>query len=1204
MDSPPESPTDEAVYDKDTLEEKIENLLQVEVIKGLAGYRFLPEDRITQLLTKQTIRRVLETSEVVPTERLINFAFTKARRIFLTLVYIDCVAGLEDFEAQRFHDEHLPLGKQDERNSQGRKSAVLGSLNETTDTLKPGFRPTFESLDRFRLKSFLEFQWCFLAPIFGGSSFYRTFHPRRRLPFIRLEEGLHREGHFSSVDQVEIHKAHRDPQTFCDVLVAVKRFRENSDHFHRELETLQIIRNLNDPHLIKPIAAYQRGSQQCFLFPWAKGGNLRDYWRKAQTPLGPQIVRDEELISWTLLQMRGLCHCLKLLWDLNCRHGDLKPENILHAGGRGNFLIADVGLSKIHNDTTENRNISSSMKYGTRRYEAPEIYMDSGKPISRDYDIWSMGVLLLEWLVWLVYGNDKSGMQKLSLINKFAHFWEISKKTFQVAEAAQTLMEEMESILARETALGELLELIRTRLLVIALVGDHGRLEMGRAKASELSRRMHEIYERAEREPSYRFDQKVWLRRTPSESGPTLDLPERPRQPRGLGAASTSDNSDRVYLGKSGHDNIPSISVELVDSTPSLQQLPLPPDEYNNRETNKLNDTWESKADNIFARKVFDQINWETLKPRATETTICESCKTMNVWAAGFRVHYKMPELKATSKACDICNLLYESLLQNGVGAAHEGELVRVESTFKMNSTGKPIISLYCDPELRGNPPAFAQLGLPQLPAAGGFEQLTLLREWLNNCDKAHKCRPRRRSSSVAKMPTRLIKIGGDIGLELRLVETHNSFDQRYIALSHCWGTMPKGLEFFTDKDNLERHKKNIEFQKLPRTFQDAVTITRDLGIKYIWIDSLCIIQEDQDDWENEAGKMEDVFSSAYCTIAASSARSCLEGFIHDRQPRPCIAVKDQAGGEVYYCKNIDDFHGDVETGVLNQRGWVLQERALSRRTIHFTSNQIYWECGEGVHCETLAKLRNSKAEFLGDSDFPQSALKYFRDGRIVLFQTLYEMYSRLAFTLTTDRSMGILGLERKLARTLESKGDYGILQRYLQRSLMWQREGKGELTPITYSEDRCVPSWSWMAYTGAIKYMAAPFDGVDWNNDDIGVDFETGSLRTSTRNRAGHTRPEIAALARRINTTGGIVDILKRISLDGITVDDPDILLCVVLGIDKPDRLAENERKHYVLIIKPLADKSDDAVYTRAGVGFLLASHVVMDASKRVRIQ
>ncbi len=102
---------------------------------------------------------------------------------------------------------------------------------------------------------------------------------------------------------------------------------------------------------------------------------------------------------------------------------------------------------------------------------------------------------------------------------------------------------------------------------------------------------------------------------------------------------------------------------------------------------------------------------------------------------------------------------------------------------------------------------------------------------------------------------------------------------------------------------------------------------------------------------------MEDVFSSAYCTIAASSAESTDAGFLHKRDARPCLKVDTADRGTFYVCPAIDNFGHDVEEGALNKRGWVLQERALSTRSIHFTSTQVYWECGQGVHCETLTKL-------------------------------------------------------------------------------------------------------------------------------------------------------------------------------------------------------------------------------------------------------
>jgi hypothetical protein len=192
----------------------------------------------------------------------------------------------------------------------------------------------------------------------------------------------------------------------------------------------------------------------------------------------------------------------------------------------------------------------------------------------------------------------------------------------------------------------------------------------------------------------------------------------------------------------------------------------------------------------------------------------------------------------------------------------------------------------------------------------------------------------------------------------LKLVETRQEgVIDRYIALSHCWGKLTREERFCTYVENIESLKQHIPFDELPRTFRDAVTVTRALNVRYLWIDSLCIIQENKHDWNVEASKMENVFNFAYCTIAASSSTSSLDGFLTRRKKRATIGI-GPPNGPLYLAEAIDDFQKDVEQGVLSTRGWVLQERALSRRTIHFTSTQVYWECGQGIQCETLAQLR------------------------------------------------------------------------------------------------------------------------------------------------------------------------------------------------------------------------------------------------------
>ena len=230
-----------------------------------------------------------------------------------------------------------------------------------------------------------------------------------------------------------------------------------------------MLKDLDSPHLIKPIAAYKMGEEWCLIFPWAGGGNLRDYWRNFE-----RKSRETKSLQWIIFQLIGMSSALKTLHARNCRHGDLKPENILwfkDSNDMGTWQIADVGLAAFHDEAAHTNirrenGIPTFTPSGTSRYEPPEMDRDRGKPEarSRQYDIWSMGCILLEQLIWLTYGY--SAVEIFGKCTKY--FWQLQPRNgYMVHPYVVSCMNVMDTQLQDNTAYKELLHLVRTKLLVV-----------------------------------------------------------------------------------------------------------------------------------------------------------------------------------------------------------------------------------------------------------------------------------------------------------------------------------------------------------------------------------------------------------------------------------------------------------------------------------------------------------------------------------------------------------------------------------------------------------------------------------------------------------------------------------------------------------------------------------------------------------------
>ena len=166
-----------------------------------------------------------------------------------------------------------------------------------------------------------------------------------------------------------------------------------------------------------------------------------------------------------------------------------------------------------------------------------------------------------------------------------------------------------------------------------------------------------------------------------------------------------------------------------------------------------------------------------------------------------------------------------------------------------------------------------------------------------------------------------------------------------YVTLSHRWGGPYQ--EYLTNKANIKHRQELLSYDALPRTWQDAVTVTRRLGFEYIWIDSLCIVKDDPQETHDEMKKMEDIYSGAACTIAATVAPTCDHGFL-DRYTDDGFTGRRSS--------TTRTFNTEVKLTELNTRGWIYQERALSRRIIHFGEHHTYWECGHWLVSEFIPR--------------------------------------------------------------------------------------------------------------------------------------------------------------------------------------------------------------------------------------------------------
>jgi Heterokaryon incompatibility protein (HET) len=388
----------------------------------------------------------------------------------------------------------------------------------------------------------------------------------------------------------------------------------------------------------------------------------------------------------------------------------------------------------------------------------------------------------------------------------------------------------------------------------------------------------------------------------------------------------------------------------------------------------------------------------------------------------------------------------------------------------------------------------------------------SLLRRWLYNCiDEHDECRQSVSGSSYNNeednvLPSRLIDVGALDGSMTPRIIVASEERGLYTVLSHRWGTAPK---LTTRKETLELYVKSLPMNELPPTFRDAIEVTRSLRIKYLWIDSLCIIQDDPNDWEAEAAQMGNIFEGACCTIAAIDAIDDAtqedEGLFLPRNRDPlavrmsCDFLNEQfrdppspddpiweSPDRRLPCSSSSGGNRDVvmrprwkglwytmEDTEWRKRAWILQERILSRRIIYYTKRKLFWECqkfstDEENRPDTNPPLR---AQFISELDEKSDSTRKSDPQDSCLF-TFWESqvgeYSSCLLTKETDKLAALQGLSDRVSQRLQRRIFAGMLYDAFGYFLLWQAAKEEPLE--TYTEFHA-PSWSWASLKGPIKY-------------------------------------------------------------------------------------------------------------------------------------
>ena len=328
-------------------------------------------------------------------------------------------------------------------------------------------------------------------------------------------------------------------------------------------------------------------------------------------------------------------------------------------------------------------------------------------------------------------------------------------------------------------------------------------------------------------------------------------------------------------------------------------------------------------------------------------------------------------------------------------------------------------------------------------------------------------------------IPTYLIDVGKEDGEES--VDAHLTSGQKapYAALSYCWGgPQPVTLTSLTMNDMLQC----IATYNLPQTIQDAITVTRKLGLQYLWVDALCIIQDSAADKDAEIAKMDRIYQNAQLTVSAASARRCQDGFLATRSFGVAFLPSSGFSSIPFTCpdgrsgtvrlRDSELYYASLEP--LNRRAWALQERVLSSRVLIYGLWQMYWQCQSQHYCDG-GSIDYFSGNTAGVSVLNSLQVQHTNQrGEISVgtenalwtcWKDLVEDYTQRDLTVPSDKLPALSGIATRYQKATNDIYCAGLWKAGLWKGLRWQVADPKNDRPSIYR----APSWSWASVFGQI---------------------------------------------------------------------------------------------------------------------------------------